>query len=82
MFVTQALDSCRSIADTVWYEFKRTALIQIAQAQDAKIEEVKASCVQTMKNCYDEQTGAMEELATDKVASSTGALSAIAARSV
>lgn len=79
MFVTQALDSCRSIADTVWYEFKRTALIQIAQAQDAKIEEVKASCVQTMKDCYDEQTGALEELATDKVASSTGALSAIAA---
>ncbi|MCQ2571501.1 MAG: hypothetical protein MJ165_00675 [Alphaproteobacteria bacterium] len=79
MFVTQALDSCRSIADTVWYEFKRTALIQIAQAQDAKIEEVKASCVQTMKSCYDEQTGALNELATESVSSTTGALSAIAA---
>ncbi|MCQ2562742.1 MAG: hypothetical protein MJ158_03980, partial [Alphaproteobacteria bacterium] len=40
MFVTTALDSCRSIADTVWTEFKRSALIQIAQAQDEKLEEV------------------------------------------
>ncbi len=79
MFVTQALDSCRSIADTVWYEFKRTALIQIAQAQDAKIEEVKDSCVQTMKDCYDKQTGALNELGGEDAVKLTGAISAIAA---
>lgn len=79
MFVTQALDSCRSIADTVWYEFKRTALIQIAQAQDAKIEDVKASCVQTMKNCYDKQTGDLNELGGEDSVKLTGAISAIAA---
>lgn len=78
MFATTALDSCRSIADTVWYEFKRTALIQIAQAQDEKIEEVKASCVDTMKECYDTQTGALEDFGGD-AAISTGAISAITA---
>ena len=81
MFATTALDSCRSIADTVWYEFKRTALIQIAQAQDEKIEEVKASCVDTMKECYDTQTGALEDFGGD-AAISTGAISAITAHNM
>ena len=34
MFATSALDTCRDIADVVWTEFKRSALIEIAQAQD------------------------------------------------
>lgn len=78
MFVTPALDTCRDIADVVWQEFKRGALIQISQAQDDKIEEVKDSCVETMKECYDTQTGALESFA-DTTGSSTGAISAITA---
>ena len=41
-YVTQQLDTCRSIADFVWTEFKRNAIIEIAQAQSNKIEEVKS----------------------------------------
>ena len=52
MFATTALDTCRSLADTVWTEYKRSAMIRIAQMQDAKIEEFKDSCVQTIKECY------------------------------
>ena len=80
MFATTALDSCRDIADTVWYEFKRSALIEIAQAQDVKIEEVKTSCVETMAECYDKQTGDLKTLNTESSAQYTGALSARAAR--
>ncbi len=78
--VASALDSCRGIADQVWEEYKRMALIQIAQAQDDKIESVKASCVETIKECYDTQTGAMNSVGEEVVGKATGAISAIAAR--
>lgn len=79
LYAESALDSCRGIADTVWSEFKRMAIIQIAQAQDDKIESVKASCVNVVKECYDTQTGALNEMAGDAAASSS-AVSVITAR--
>lgn len=54
-FAETALDTCRSIQEDVWYEFKRAAIIEIAQAQDEAIESVRSSCVSTMKECYDSQ---------------------------
>jgi hypothetical protein len=79
IFATTALDSCRDISDTVWYEFKRSALIQISQAQDEKLEEVKNSCVETIRECYDQQTGALNEIGDDGINRKTGAIAAIAA---
>ncbi len=79
IFASSALDSCRDIADTVWTEFKRSALIEIAQAQDAKIEEVKMSCVSTMKECYDTQRGALKSF-DDTTAQTSGALAVYAAK--
>ncbi len=79
MFAETALDSCRDISDIVWEEFKRQALIEIAQAQDEKIEEVKMSCVSTMAECYDVQTGALQDF-DNTTAQYTGAISAYAAR--
>lgn len=79
MFVTAALDTCRGIADTVWTEYKRAALIQIAQAQDVKIQSVKDSCIETIAECYNKQTGDLEVLGGESLAKRTGAISAIAA---
>ena len=79
MFANTALDSCRDIAPVVWEEFKRTALIEIAQAQDEKIEEVKASCVETMRDCYDTQSNALKSF-DDATANVVGAISMQAAR--
>lgn len=81
MFARQALDTCRDMADIVWGEFKRSALIEIAQAQDEKIEEVKMSCVSTMAQCYDTQTGALQDFDTT-TAKVSGAMSAYAARTM
>ena len=81
MFATSALDTCRDIADVVWTEFKRSALIEIAQAQDEKIEEVKTSCVSTMAECYDTQSSALKDFDTT-TAKNAGALSAYAARAM
>lgn len=79
MFATSALDSCRDISAMVWEEFKRAAIIEISQAQDVKIEEVKMSCVSTMKECYDVQSGALKSF-DDTTAQAAGALSAYAAK--
>lgn len=79
MYAQTALDSCRGIADTVWSEFKRNALIKISQAQDEKIEEVKMSCVSTMKECYDATSGQLKSY-DDTTAQSSGALAVRASR--
>ncbi len=79
MFAASALDTCRDISDIVWEEFKRSAIIEIAQAQDNKLEEVKMSCVNTMKECYDTQSGALKSF-DDTTAQASGALSAYAAK--
>lgn len=79
MFANQALDTCRDISDTVWTEFKRAALIEIAQAQDEKIEQVKGTCVSTMAECYDTNTNQLKETDTTK-AQASGAAVAYAAK--
>ena len=81
MFANTALDSCRDISELVWTEFKRSALIEIAQAQADLIEEVKMSCVNTMAECYDTQTDALKGF--DKTtAQASGALSAYASKAM
>ena len=70
-YVTRELDTCRDIADFVWTEFKRNAIIEIAQVQTEKIEEVKSSCVDTMAECYDTQTNALKNF--DKNTATTAA---------
>ncbi len=57
---TASLNNCRDDANTVWDAFKKQALIEIAQAQDKKIQEIKDECVITMKECYDSTTDALE----------------------
>lgn len=81
IFAESALDTCRDIAETAWTEFKRTALIEIAQAQDEKIEEVKNSCVETMAECYDTQSGQLATFGGDE-AKYAGAMSVNAARAM
>ncbi len=81
MFATQALDTCRDQAETVWNEFKRSALIEISQAQEEKLEEVRMSCVSTMKECYDTQSGALKDF-DETTAQAAGALSAYAAKAM
>ncbi|MDR0803707.1 MAG: hypothetical protein LBO08_01280 [Rickettsiales bacterium] len=80
-FAARALDACRDISANVWTQFKRNALIEIAQAQDEKIEEIKMSCVSIMKECYDTQLGGLKAF-DDTTAQKTGALSAYAARAM
>lgn len=79
-YVTQQLDTCRSIADFVWTEFKRNAIIEIAQAQANKIEEVKSSCVDTIAECYDTQSQSIVNLGSKRTNITAGALGRYTAR--
>jgi len=74
-FAQTALDTCQNIADTVWNEFKKAAIIEIAQAQNDAIESVKNTCVSTMKECYDTQNNALAGFDTT-TAQASGALAA------
>ena len=76
MFATTALDTCRSLADTVWTEYKRSAMIRIAQMQDAKIEEFKNSCVQTIKECYNTNDETLNDMTSDVLTNTTYDVSA------
>jgi len=78
-FAETALDSCRDISNVVWQEFKRSALIQMAQAQDDRIQKIKDSCVETIKECYDEKSETLYDMDTTDM-QSTGAVVAVAAR--
>ena len=83
-YVERDLDTCRDEADFVWNEFKRIAVIEIAQAQSALLEEVRESCVDTIAECYDTQSSSLVDLAGSEYSSSTavtaGALSRWTAR--
>ncbi len=81
MFATSALDTCRDISDVVWTEFKRSALIEIAQAQENLIEETKMSCVSTMVECYDTQSNALKDF-DNTTAKTAGALSGYASKAM
>jgi hypothetical protein len=81
MFANAALDSCRDDATMVWSEFKRQAIIEIAQAQDEAIQKIKDSCVSTMAQCYDTQSGALKSMDTT-TAQASGALNAAAAKAM
>lgn len=61
-FVVPVLDTCQNLAEDVWLEYKRYAMIRIAQMQDAKIEQFKSSCVQTIKECYNANDGTLADL--------------------
>ena len=73
-YVDSQLDTCRSIADVVWNEFKRNAIIEIAQAQANKVEEVKASCIDTIAECYDAASQSIIKLGSKETAITAGAL--------
>ena len=62
-YAATALDTCRSLAEDVWYEFKRMTLIRIAQKQDELVQNAKESCISVIKDCYNAQTGELNEFA-------------------
>ena len=64
-FANQTLDSCRDVADNVWDEFLRQALVEISQAQQQRIQTVKHDCLQVVNKCYLNKSDTLKEFAND-----------------
>ena len=50
-FLKPAIAQCQNMSDMIWKDFLNDALSQIKLAQNAKIEEVKRSCTELVKDC-------------------------------
>ncbi len=59
----RGLDTCRDVADDVWTEFKRQAVIEIYQAQQLRVKQVRDECLSVVNQCYDEKIGQLKNFA-------------------
>lgn len=59
----RGLDTCRDVADDVWSEFKRQAIIEIYQTQQSRIKQVRDECLSVVNQCYDEKVGQLKNFA-------------------
>jgi len=60
---SRGLDTCRDVADDVWSEFERQAIIEIYQAQQARVKQVRDECLSTVNKCYDEKISQLKNFA-------------------
>lgn len=58
-FALASLDKCSDDADLVWKQYLDMALLDIYYAQQAKVKEIKQSCLDLVANCYDNQSTAI-----------------------
>jgi hypothetical protein len=56
----RGLDTCRDVADSVWDEFKRQAVIEIYQLQQGRVKQVRDECLSAVEKCYDEKIGQLK----------------------
>ena len=66
MFAEKSLDTCRDLADEVWDEFMRQAIIEIYQGQQNRIRDVKNECLNVVNQCYDKQSNSLKDFSKVK----------------
>ena len=66
IYAERGLETCRDIADEVWDEFVRQAIVEIYQGQQEKIRTVKNECLDVVNACYDEQSESLKDFSNIK----------------
>ncbi len=66
IFAERGLETCRDIADEVWEEFVRQAIVEIYQGQQEKIRNVKNECLDVVNACYDEKSESLKDFSNVK----------------
>ena len=66
IYAARGLETCRDIADEVWDEFVRQAIVEIYQGQQEKIRDVKNECLDVVNTCYDEQSNSLKDFSNIK----------------
>ena len=59
-YLESATEKCQDVADMVWKDFLDDALAQIKLAQNAKLEEIRRSCVKLIAECKTNALTSME----------------------
>ena len=72
IYAARGLETCRDIADEVWDEFVRQAIVEIYQGQQEKIRDVKNECLAVVNTCYDEQNESLKDFSNIKEELLTG----------
>ena len=65
IFAERGLETCRDIADQVWDEFLRQAIVEIYQGQQQKVRAVKDECMNVVNICYDTQSEQLKDYVGD-----------------
>lgn len=65
-YATHSLDTCRDLADDVWDEFMRQAIVEIYQGQQDRIRTVKNECLDVVNQCYDTQRNQLKDFSNIK----------------
>ncbi|HIU65302.1 MAG TPA: hypothetical protein IAC63_01530 [Candidatus Enterousia avicola] len=66
IYAERGLETCQDIADEVWDEFVRQAIVEIYQGQQEKIRDVKNECLDVVNACYDEQSESLKDFSNVK----------------
>lgn len=66
IYAERGLETCTDIADEVWDEFVRQAIVEIYQGQQEKIRTVKNECLDVVNACYDEQSESLKDFSNVK----------------
>ena len=66
IYAERGLGTCTDIADEVWDEFVRQAIVEIYQGQQEKIRTVKNECLDVVNACYDEQSESLKDFSNVK----------------
>ena len=64
-YAAATLDTCRDVADNVWDEFLRQAIVEIYQGQLERVQQVKNECLQVVNQCYLDKSDSLKELSAD-----------------
>jgi len=66
IFAEHSLETCRDLADDVWDEFLRQAIVEIYQGQQSRIRTVKNECLDVVNQCYDTQNEQLKDFSNVK----------------
>ena len=61
VFAEQSLNLCSDDADAVWDEFLRQTIVEVYQAQQQRVQNVKTECLQVVNTCYLKQSSDLNE---------------------
>lgn len=64
-YLETATEKCQDVADMVWKDFIEDALAQIKLAQNAKLEEIRRSCVRLIAECKTSALTSIENFDTN-----------------